>query len=106
MGLCRAPGVGTNAVPDGVFDNGLQHEVRHQRVERVRIDVEIDSQPAAKARPLNLQMPSSSSSRRRVTSRTLPAASASRSKSLRPVIMLSAVSGSSCTSSEIVCAAC
>ena len=47
---------GRDAVADGVLDERLQQQVRHQRVERLGIDLDRDAQPAAEPRLLDLEV--------------------------------------------------
>src|SRR5262245_57393247 len=44
------------AVPEGVLDEGLQEEVGHARIARLRVDVDRDAQPVAEAQAHDLDV--------------------------------------------------
>src|SRR5215470_2972665 len=49
-------GVWRDAVTDGVFDQRLQNQIRHARVERLRLDLHLHPQAIAESRLFNLQV--------------------------------------------------
>src|SRR5215510_9917180 len=49
-------GMWRDAVTDGVFDQRLQNQIRHARVERLRLDIHLHLQPVAESRLFNLQV--------------------------------------------------
>src|SRR5262245_9743310 len=49
-------GMWRDAVTDGVFDQRLQNQIGHARVERLRLDIHLHLQPVAESRLFDLQV--------------------------------------------------